>query len=133
MILFSSADSVLTKGIWISGARYIRLDSNGVRSGGVGIQFESLVGHTFDDFRAEYCIHGVAFSSCISTGTNIKGFANTVSDLAFGNYIPAWPDLITQTQINLVTLCGLESETCPATPIYFGTFNNRVTITGGEH
>lgn len=130
MILFSSADSILTKSIWISGARYIRLDSNGVRRGGVGIQFESLVGHTFDDLRAEHCIHGVAFSSCISTGTNIKGFANTVSDLAFGNYIPAWPDLIAQTQINLVTLSGLESEACPATPIYFGTVDNRVTLTG---
>lgn len=97
MILFSSADSVLTKGIWISGTTYIRLDSNGVRRGGVGIQFESLVGHTFDDLRAEHCIHGVAFSSFISTGTNIKEFANTVSDHAFGNYIPASPDLITQT------------------------------------
>lgn len=130
MILFSSSDSILTKGIWISGARYLRLDSNGVRRGGVGIQFESLVGHTFDDLRAEHCIHGVAFSSCISTGANIKGFANTVSDLAFGNYIPAWPALITQTQLNLVTLNGLESESCPATPIYFGTIDNRVTITG---
>lgn len=97
MILFSSADSVLTKGIWISGTTYIRLDSNGVRRGGVGIQFESLVGHTFDDLRAEHCIHGVAFSSFISIGTNIKEFANTVSDHAFGNYIPASPDLITQT------------------------------------
>lgn len=27
-------------------------------------------------------------------------------------------------------MCGLESESCPVTPIYFGTIDNRVTITG---
>ncbi|MEG5942016.1 hypothetical protein UXO69_21545, partial [Enterobacter hormaechei] len=52
-----------------------------------------------------------------------------MADISFGNYIPAWPNLISQNNINLVSLSGLESKACPATPIYFGTVDNRVSIT----
>ena len=128
-LLISSSDSVYTYDIWSAGFKYLRTDANGVRRGGVGIQFESLIDHFFGNLLVEHCVNGVAFSSCVSNGTIIKGFSNQVSDLAFGNYIPAWPALITQTGINLVTLSGLESKACPATPIYFGTIDNRVSIT----
>lgn len=128
-LLISSSDSVYTYDIWAAGFKYLRTDANGVRRGGVGIQFESLVDHFFGNLLVEHCVNGVAFSSCVSNGTIIKGFSNQVSDLAFGNYIPAWPALITQTGINLVTLSGLESKACPATPIYFGTIDNRVSLT----
>ena len=128
-LLISSSDSVYTYDIWAAGFKYLRTDANGVRRGGVGIQFESLVDHFFGNLLVEHCVNGVAFSSCVSNGTIIKGFSNQVSDLAFGNYIPAWPALITQAGINLVTLSGLESKACPATPIYFGTTDNRVSIT----
>lgn len=128
-LLISSSDSVYTYDIWAAGFKYLRTDANGVRRGGVGIQFESLVDHFFGNLLVEHCVNGVAFSSCVSNGTIIKGFSNLVSDLAFGNYIPAWPALITQTGINLVTLSGLESKACPATPIYFGTTDNRVSLT----
>ncbi|MGX5098266.1 hypothetical protein ACWKX8_22610, partial [Enterobacter hormaechei] len=128
-MLFSSADSILTDNLWAAGAKYLKLDGDGVRRGGVGIQFESLVDHYFSDLRTEHNIHGVAFSSCVSNGSGIKGFANTVADISFGNYIPAWPNLISQNNINLVSLSGLESKACPATPIYFGTVDNRVSIT----
>ncbi|EOP6612122.1 phage tailspike protein [Escherichia coli] len=128
-ILFSSADSIVTKNIWAAGAKYLRTDIDGVRRGGVGIQFESLVDHFFENLLVEHCINGIAFSSCVSNGFNIKGFSNRVSDLAFGNYIPAWPDLITQNGVNLVSVSGMESKACPATPIYFGTVDNRVNIT----
>lgn len=128
-LLISSSDSVYTYDIWAAGFKYLRTDANGVRRGGVGIQFESLVDHFFGNLLVEHCVNGVAFSSCVSNGTIIKGYFNHVSDLAFGNYIPAWPALITQTGINLVTLSGLESKACLATPIYFGTTDNRVSIT----
>ncbi len=128
-ILFSSSDSVYTFNIWASGFKYLRNDPNGVRRGGVGIQFESLVDHFYGNLLVEHCVNGVAFSSCVSNGNNIKGFSNTVSDVAFGNYIPAWPALIEQVGFNLVSLNGLESKACPATPLYFGTADNRVNIT----
>ncbi|ANN86123.1 tail spike protein [Enterobacter phage Arya] len=128
-ILFSSSDSIYTLNLWAAGFKYLKLDGDGVRRGGVGIQFESLVDHFYGNLLTEHCVHGVAFSSCVSNGYNAKGFVNTVADISCGNFIPAWPDLIDQTGINLIALSGLESKACPATPIYFGTADNRVSIT----
>lgn len=128
-ILFSSSDSIYTINLWAAGFKYLKLDGDGVRRGGVGIQFESLVDHFYGNILTEHCVHGIAFSSCVSNGYNVKGFANTVADVSGGNFIPAWPDLIDQTGVNLVALAGLESKACPATPIYFGTADNRVSIT----
>ncbi|HGT0848567.1 TPA: phage tail fiber protein [Enterobacter kobei] len=128
-ILFSSSDSIYTLNLWSAGFKYLKLDGDGVRRGGVGIQFESLVDHFYGNILTEHCVHGIAFSSCVSNGYNVKGFANTVADISCGNFIPAWPDLIDQAGINLVALAGLESKACPATPIYFGTADNRVSIT----
>lgn len=129
-LLISSSDSVYTYDIWAAGLKYLRTDANGVRRGGVGIQFESLVDHFFGNLLVEHCVNGICFSSCVSNGTSIKGFSNDVSDLAFGNYIPAWPNLISQSGINLVSVSGLESKANRATPIFFGTKDNRVSLSG---
>ncbi|NBA69244.1 hypothetical protein GVK98_19550 [Salmonella enterica subsp. arizonae serovar 41:z4,z23:-] len=130
IMLFGSTDSLITNEIWASGAKYIRNDPDGTRRGGVGIQFESLVDHSFCNLLVEHCINGIAFSSCISTGVNIKGFSNTVSDFAFGNFIPDWPPLSEQITSNVISINGLESKACGATPMFFGTNDNNVVITG---
>lgn len=129
-MLFGSTDSLITNEIWASGAKYIRNDPDGTRRGGVGIQFESLVDHSFCNLLIEHCINGIAFSSCISTGVNIKGFSNTISDFAFGNFIPEWPPVSEQTTSNIISISGLESKACGATPLFFGTNENNVVITG---
>lgn len=130
IMLFGSTDSLITNEIWASGAKYIRNDPDGTRRGGVGIQFESLVDHSFCNLLIEHCINGIAFSSCISTGVNIKGFSNTISDFAFGNFIPEWPPVSEQTTSNIISISGLESKACGATPLFFGTNENNVVITG---
>lgn len=130
IMLFGSTDSLITNEIWASGAKYIRNDPDGTRRGGVSIQFESLVDHSFCNLLVEHCINGIAFSSCISTGVNIKGFTNTVSDFAFGNFIPDWPPVSEQTTSNLICISGLESKACSATPLFFGTNENNVVIYG---
>ncbi|ECF6073252.1 hypothetical protein FNH47_04115 [Salmonella enterica subsp. houtenae] len=130
MMLIGSSDSITTSDLWAAGATTIVSDSNGFSRGGVGIQFESLVDHQFSDLLSEHCVHGVAFSSCISTGNNIKGFANKISDLSFGNYIPDWPQMVSQTTKNTVSLFGLESKFCMNNSITFGTLDNMINING---
>ena len=130
MMLIGSADSITTSDLWAAGATTIVADSNGFGRGGVGIQFESLVDHQYSDLLVEHCVHGVAFSSCISTGNNIKGFANKISDLSFGNYIPDWPQMVSQTTKNTIGVNGFESKFCLNNSITFGTYDNMVDISG---
>lgn len=130
MILIGSADSITTSDLWAAGATTVVADTNGFGRGGVGIQFDSLVDHQFSNLLVEHCVHGVAFSSCISTGTNIKGFANKISDLSFGNYIPDWPQMTSQATKNTVSVFGVESKFCLDNSITFGTTDNMVNIQG---
>ncbi|HGB3194013.1 TPA: hypothetical protein ACIVAT_000664 [Salmonella enterica subsp. enterica serovar Waycross] len=130
MILLGSADSITTSDLWAAGATTVVADNNGFGRGGVGIQFDSLVDHQFSDLLVEHCVHGVAFSSCISTGNNIKGFANKISDLSFGNYIPDWPQMVSQTTKNTVSIFGVESNFCMNNSITFGTLDNMINIEG---
>ncbi|MBD2825616.1 phage head-binding domain-containing protein [Xenorhabdus szentirmaii] len=130
MMLFTTIDSITTTNLWAAGASLLVSDPSGFGRGGVGIQFESLVDHSFNNLLVEHCIHGIAFSSCISTGNNAKGFSNTLSDIAFGNMIPAWPDIIIQTTANRVCINGMESKANDNTVIVFGTNDNIVDISG---
>ncbi|EBO4169432.1 hypothetical protein DKN16_14915 [Salmonella enterica] len=130
MMLIGSSDSITTSDLWAAGATTLVPDANGFSRGGVGIQFESLVDHQFSDLLAEHCVHGVAFSSCISTGINVKGFANKISDLSFGNYIPDWPQMVSQTTKNTVSIFGVESKFCMNNSITFGTLDNMINIEG---
>ncbi|MGB3256055.1 hypothetical protein [Buttiauxella gaviniae] len=130
MMLIGSADSITTSDLWAAGATTVVADDNGFGRGGVGIQFDSLVDHQFSDLLVEHCVHGIAFSSCVSTGNNIKGFANKISDLSFGNYIPDWPQMTAQTTKNTVSVFGVESKFCLNNSITFGTTDNMVNIQG---
>ncbi|MDE9540629.1 phage head-binding domain-containing protein [Xenorhabdus bovienii] len=130
IIIFAATDSLITNNIRASGAKYVRNDPDGTRRGGVGIQFESLVDHSFFNLLCEHNATGIAFSSCISTGGSIKGFSNSVSDFSFGNFVPAWPPVVSQSTDNIVSINGAESKACPSTPIFFGTENNNVEISG---
>ncbi len=130
MMLFSTIDSLTTSDLWASGAKLVVSDPSGFGRGGVGIQFDSVLDHHFSNLLIEHCAHGCAFSSCVSTGVNIKGFRNTLSDLSFGNMIPAWPDILTQTTTNILALYGFESKSNSNTSIVFGTNDNNVSING---
>lgn len=130
MMLFTSIDSIETADLWASGGYYSYVNTDGVTVGGVGIQFESLTDHRYRDILTEHNVHGVAFSSCLSNGTNIKGFFNKVADVSFGNFIPAWGSPTNQNTTNNVSLSGLKSKACSQTPLYFGTKENYIDIEG---
>ncbi|EBM6935675.1 hypothetical protein D3Q75_21480 [Salmonella enterica] len=130
MMLFSTIDSLTTTDIWASGAKFVVPDPSGFGRGGVGVQFDSVVDHYFSNILVEHCAHGCAFSSSISTGVNVKGFRNTLSDLSFGNMIPAWPDIISQNTKNIISIYGVESKSNFNSPITFGTNDNNVSING---
>ncbi|HGB4857379.1 TPA: hypothetical protein ACIVK2_004560, partial [Salmonella enterica subsp. enterica serovar 6,8:z4,z23:-] len=130
MMLFSTIDSLTTSDIWASGAKLVVSDPSGFGRGGVGVQFDSVVDHHFNNILVEHCAHGCAFSSCISTGVNVKGFRNTLSDLSFGNMIPAWPDIISQHTKNIISIYGFESKSNSNSSITFGTNDNNISING---
>lgn len=130
MMLFTSIDSLQTYDLWAAGATKLVADANGFSRGGVGIQFDSVVDHLFDKLLTEHNVNGICFSSCVSTGSNIKGFSNSSSDVGFGNFIPNWPPAISQTTKNLVAISGLESKASRNVSISVGTYENYVDITG---
>ncbi|MTH46821.1 hypothetical protein [Intestinirhabdus alba] len=48
----------------------------------------------------------------------------------FGNYMPDWPQMVSQTTKNTVSIFGVESKLCMNNSIAFGTLNNMVNIGG---